>query len=59
MLAELGSEASEFLSILKPVTCNVYSRGLTVFPQFYSRRVFKGFLGSCRTESAFAQVKGL
>jgi len=36
MRAEFGSEVSEFLSILKPGTCNVYSRGLAVFQQFYS-----------------------
>lgn len=36
MRAEFGSEVSEFLSVLKPGTCNVYSRGLAVFQQFYS-----------------------
>jgi len=33
---EVCSEVSEFLSVLKPGTCNVYSRGLAVFQQFYS-----------------------
>ena len=33
---EAESEVSEFLSVLKIGTCNVYSRGLAVFQQFYS-----------------------
>ncbi|MGC9095406.1 MAG: hypothetical protein ACP5IM_07395, partial [Candidatus Bathyarchaeia archaeon] len=36
MRAEFGSEVSEFLSVLKLGTCNVYSRGLMSFQQFYS-----------------------
>jgi integrase len=33
---EAESEVSEFLSVLRLGTCNVYSRGLAVFQQFYS-----------------------
>jgi len=33
---EVESEVSEFLSFLRLGTCNVYSRGLAVFQQFYS-----------------------
>ena len=33
---EVESEVSEFLSVLRLGTCNVYSRGLAVFQQFYS-----------------------
>jgi hypothetical protein len=33
---EAESEVSEFLSVLRLGTCNVYSRALEVFQQFYS-----------------------
>ncbi|MCL6578679.1 MAG: site-specific integrase [Candidatus Bathyarchaeota archaeon] len=33
---KFNSEVLEFLSVLKTGTCNVYSRGLAVFQQFYS-----------------------
>ena len=36
MQVEVKSEVSEFLSVLRLGTCNVYSRGLAVFQQFYS-----------------------
>ncbi|MGB9740858.1 MAG: tyrosine-type recombinase/integrase, partial [Candidatus Bathyarchaeales archaeon] len=37
MRVEADSEASEFLSVLKPGTRNVYGRGLMAFQEFYSR----------------------
>jgi hypothetical protein len=33
---EAEPEVSEFLSVLKPGTCNVYRRGLEAFQEFYS-----------------------
>jgi hypothetical protein len=36
MLVEFDSEVSEFLSVLKFGTHNVYSRGLAAFQEFYS-----------------------
>jgi len=36
MLVKFDSEVSEFLSVLKFGTHNVYSRGLDAFQEFYS-----------------------
>ena len=38
MFLKFDSEVSEFLSVLKPGTCNVYRRGLAAFQQFYSNQ---------------------
>lgn len=39
MLFKFDFEASEFLSVLKLGTRNVYSRGLATFQEFYSSQV--------------------
>ena len=45
MQVDVESEVSEFLSVLRLGTCNVYSRGLAVFQQFYlSQGSIKDFL---------------
>jgi len=36
VLFKFDSEVSEFLSVLKPGTRNVYRRGLEAFQEFYS-----------------------
>jgi len=42
---EAESEVSEFLSVLRLGTCNVYSRGLEAFQEFYSAQgLIKDFL---------------
>jgi len=45
LLLRLDSEVSEFLSVLKSDTCNVYRRGLEAFNEFHSSRgSIRGFL---------------
>jgi len=45
VLFKFDSEVSEFLSVLKTGTRNVYRRGLAVFQQFYSNQgLVKDFL---------------
>ena len=47
LLLRFDSEASEFLSVLKLGTRNVYDRGLAVFQEFYSSQgSIKDFLDS-------------
>ncbi|MEM2537086.1 MAG: hypothetical protein QXK29_02970 [Candidatus Bathyarchaeia archaeon] len=53
---EVYSEVSEFLSVLKPATRNVYGCGLAAFQEFYLS-LNKGFFGSCGTDRLLPRIK--
>ncbi|MEM2915362.1 MAG: hypothetical protein QXH91_08210, partial [Candidatus Bathyarchaeia archaeon] len=58
MPVEVYSEVSEFLSVLKPATRNVYGRGLAVFKEFYSSRgSIRDFLDRVEPDRLLPRIK--